>query len=251
MSQEIATFGSHLPANPAELMKGLQNMGGNIASGIGGGLPILRLIKSGEFVFGPENLAVEEGSEWAVNLHTLQHGYACWVDSELLGEQLVPFNLPAPDRNALPDYGGEWKQEASVELKCLNGEDEGVTVLYKSTALGFRSAIKKLIVEIMQQVQTDPAHPYPVIDLGVDSYQHKKHGLTFTPVLSVLRWIDAQGNSVGAPAPALAAAQPAPVAATPAAAATPPPAQADATASPAAASPEAAAGARRRRRATA
>ena len=202
MANDVVNFSGHLPANPAELLKGLQNMGGAIAAGTGSGKPLLRLIKSGEFVYGPENIEVEQGSEWAMNPASLQHGYACWIDSELLGEQLVPFNLPPPSRDQLPDYGdpSAWKQEVSMELRCMTGEDEGVVVQYKSTALGFRTAVKNLILEMMQQVQADPKHIVPVFELGVDSYQHKKHGKTFFPVIEVSRWINADGEGTAAPA---------------------------------------------------
>ena len=186
---DLVKFGSGgLPANPDELVKGLQNVGSNL-QGSTGGMPFLRLLKSGNYAYGPENIEPEEGAHWAVNPYSLAHGFACWGDGELLDERMVPFNQQPPLRSELPDYGHEWTQQVSMQLQCIDGEDEGVTVLYKGTSTGLRNAVKKLIDEIIAQAQHDPAHIVPVMELECDSYQHKKYGEIFFPVLEVSEWV--------------------------------------------------------------
>lgn len=262
---QVEVFGgvSGLPQTADDFLQALQTMVGGIQGG-GGGPPLLRLIKEGIFVYGQENIEVEEGSLWALNPASMEHGWACWDDGQLLGEQMVPFNLPQPRRDALPDYGPdrEWKQQVSARMKCRTGEDVDVEVLYKGTSLGQRNAFKELIIKIMQRVKQDPGHFVPVVELNMDSYQHKKYGKTFFPVLDLYGFMSMSGeNALDWPAPvaasqqpatAAAAAQPAPAQpAAPAVAATPAPAVAPpvtaAAAPPAAAAP--APEVRRRRRA--
>jgi hypothetical protein len=196
----LVKFGTGgVPAKPEDLLKGLQTVG-NALHGASGGVPFLRLLKSGVFAYGPENIEPIEGSEWAVNPYSVMHGYACWGDGELLDERMVPFNQPAPVRADLPDYGNEWGQQVSVMLQCLTGEDKGVTVLYKGTSTGLRNAVKETISAIVSQVQADPVHIVPVVALESTSYQHKKYGEIFVPVLAIQKWVSFDGVAEAAPA---------------------------------------------------
>lgn len=188
MTELVKFGGSALPANPQDLVKGLQNVNQSL-QGSSGGVPFLRLLKSGVFAYGAEAVEPEEGSHWAINPYSLHHGFACWGDGELLDERMVPFNQQPPLRGELPDYGHEWSQQVSMLLQCLDGEDSGTTVLYKGTSTGLRNATKKLIDEIIAQAQIDQTHIVPVVELEVDSYHHKKYGEIFFPVLDVGQWI--------------------------------------------------------------
>lgn len=186
---DLVKFGaSGVPANPEDLVKGLQNVGQTL-QGSSGGLAFLRLLKSGIYAYGPENIEPEPGSTWGINPYSLAHGFACWGDGELLDERMVPFNQQPPMRGELPDYGHEWTQQVAMQLQCLDGEDEGVNVLYKGTSTGLRNAVKKLIDEIIAQAQVNANHIVPVVELECDSYQHKKYGEIFFPVLDVKKWI--------------------------------------------------------------
>lgn len=222
MTKEVVSFGggAGLPANPDALLKGLQNVGQTLQGGMGG-VPLLRLLKSGVFAYGPENIEPEEDSLWAMNPNSLQHGWACWEDSELIGEQMVPFTSPAPARGELPTLGADWKQQVSMVLQCMNGEDEGISVLYKGTSIGLINAVKELINSIVRQLQSDATHCVPVLALECDSYQHKKHGEIFFPVLEIRKWVAFDGSqqasgaieNKNSEAPRATAAAPAPAAA--------------------------------------
>lgn len=226
MSELVKFGGAGLPANPEDLVKGLQNVGQTL-QGSTGGMPLLRLLKSGMYAYGPENIEPEEGSEWAINPYSLAHGFACWGDGELLDERMVPFNQTPPMRSELPDYGHEWNQQVAMQMQCMNGEDEGTVVLYKGTSTGLRNAVKQLIDQIIAQAQVDVAHIVPVVQLECDSYQHKKYGEIFYPILDIEHWLNVedgatapdpvedQSETAGEPAdegesePAEAAAEPA------------------------------------------
>lgn len=182
-----------VPASTADLIQGLQNVNALIKSS--SGVPFLRLLKSGNYAYGPENIEPESGSEWAVNPYSIMHGFACWVDSELMGETMVPFNQPMPSLVDLPDYGGDWDQQVAVTLQCMTGEDEGTSVMFKGTSTGLRTAIKNLIAEIVNQASVNGVLIVPVITLEADSYQHKKYGEIFYPELEVKNWMTMEGVS--------------------------------------------------------
>ena len=61
----------------------------------GGGKPLLRMLKSGDWVFGAGNEEVQDGSHWVINVMSLGHGFTCWVEgagsakNELRGEVMV------------------------------------------------------------------------------------------------------------------------------------------------------------------
>jgi hypothetical protein len=193
----IVKFGTGLPANAEDLAKNLQTMNQNLV-GSSGGMPFLRLLKSGLFAYGAEKIEPEEGSQWAVNPFSLCHGFAAWGDGELLDERMVPFNQTPPLRSELPDYGQPWNQQVSMQLQCLTGEDKSIVVMYKGTSTGLRNATKKLIDEIISQAQIDPDHIVPVVQLEVDSYEHKKYGEIFVPLLEVERWININNGQAAA-----------------------------------------------------
>jgi len=197
MNEIVKFAGSSLPVTPEALEKGLQNVAQTLGSA-SSGTPYLRLLKSGVFAYGPEGIEPEPGSEWAVNPGSLQHGFACWGDGELIDERMVPFNAPLPNPAELPDYGFPWDQQVAVTLQCMTGEDTGTSVLYKGTSRGLRDAIKELITALIGQLQTDPGHCVPVVLLEVDSYTHKKYGQIFTPVLEIVRWLSYDGTESAA-----------------------------------------------------
>ena len=189
---DLMKFAGGLPVNPDDLEHGLQNVAATISGG-SGGIPYMRLLKSGVYAYGAENIEPEEGSQWAVNPYSLQHGFACWGDGELLDERMVPFSDAPPNRAELPDYGHEWNQQIALQLQCVSGEDEGKTVLYKGTSTGFRNAAKGLIDALVARLRTDKVNFVPVIELDIDSYHHKKYGEIFVPIFDIVDWYSMDG----------------------------------------------------------
>jgi len=189
-----------------------------------GGKPILRLLKSGSWVFGQNDDDVQIGSEWAINPMQIGHGWCCWSNNPgnakntLLGEQMVNVLDHKP---MLPDPvpGGEWKEQRVCDLMCLNGDDEGTEVVYKTNSLGGLRAFDGLLAAITAQIDNNPDYLVAIVQLKVDSYDHQKYGQTFIPILDVVGWADMEGNR--APKAGKRAAVAAPAATPPAAAAAP------------------------------
>jgi hypothetical protein len=191
----------------SNLKQGLANVQTSIHTP--GGDPILRMGRDGVWIYGADNVEVQAGSRWAVNPMSLQHGFICWKkipegskeQPELLGEETRSMFQPLPNKDTLPNYGHPWTEEIIVDMKCMNGEDEGEQVIYKPSSTGGLRAMKELIAEMMTQIDKDPAHPVPVLELLTDSYPHKQYGKTYIPILKIVDWVSMDG--VGALAPAV------------------------------------------------
>lgn len=199
MNDLVKFSGGAVPATTDDLLAGLKQTASQVQSS--DGVPLLRLLKSGWYVYGPENIEMQEDSKWALNPYSIHHGFCCWVDSELVGEVMVPFTEPLPAKRDLPEYGEPWGQQYAMILRCMSGEDEGIQVLYKGSSLGLRNAIRELINEqLIPQITKDPEHCVPIIVFDTTDYQHKKHGQIFTPVLKVVGWASIEGDAAPAEA---------------------------------------------------
>lgn len=182
----IPAGGPSLPDLAESMLKGLDNLTTSITDV--GGLPFLGISRGGQWKFGPEQIKVREGAELAVDIRTMKHGYACWDEGELLGEQLVSVGEPLPDPRSLPATGAEWKHAVAFEALFITGPDAGTKVLYKNNSVSGLAAVKGLGNAIKAQFRVDPNRLIPVLHLRTDSYTHKKYGEIFTPVFEVVRW---------------------------------------------------------------
>lgn len=166
-----------------------------------GGEPIMRLGRDGKWIFGAENLEVEAGSKWAINPLSLQHGFICWKvipqgskdTPELLGEEMVSMFSTKPDKGSLPDYGHPWADCLSFNLYCLDGDDEGEQVLFKTSSTGGLRASLEFVGKLMSHLDEDADNPVAVVELKSDSYVHKQYGKTYFPVLDIVEWMDMDG----------------------------------------------------------
>ena len=177
---------SNLPAvNVSQLSTSLTEARTRISLDSPDGLPFLRLLKSGEWVYSADDVDVLEGSVWAVNPSTLAEGFCAWSNGELVGEQMAPMTGTPVLLSQLPDVGAQWKKQIAFMLQCLDGEDEGVIVLYKTTSKGGIKASNKLIAEIIKQIDDDPEAIVPMVKLETDNYKHKEYGKIYTPIFEV------------------------------------------------------------------
>lgn len=165
--------------------------------------PFMRLDQTtGSWVYGQENVAVEEGSEWAINTMSLQHGYVCWSDpkttkrkAELLGERFVRFDVDLPSIIDMPDHsdsGGVWKDAVMFDLACVSGEDQGQQVTYNASTAGGTRAYAELLAAIADR--PSPDYVYPVVKLESTSYESKYGRTVFNPIFRIVGWANADGQ---------------------------------------------------------
>jgi hypothetical protein len=185
-------------ASVASVAQALRTVASEV--GLSGGVAILKMDKTGTWVFGADQTEVQEGSLWAVNPFSFVHGYIAWGDGDVLGEKMAPVSQPLPALDAAPAGSKRgWEMQVGMSLKCLNGEDEGLEVRYCATSVGGKRAVQELAVAIAGQVDRDQTAPVPVVDLQTEHYQHKSYGKIFTPVFNVKKWIGMDGDVVEKP----------------------------------------------------
>ena len=171
---------------------------------------ILKMDKTGHWVFGADQTEAEDDSRWAVNPFSFVHGYIAWGDGEVLAEKMASVTQPLPELDTAPPGAKKgWEQQVGLMLKCLTGEDEGLECRYTTTSVGGKRAVQELAVAIALQVEKDPTKPVPIVTLGKDHYQHKSYGRIYTPVFKVVEWVsmDGEADKAEEPAPAVEGAE--------------------------------------------
>lgn len=176
------------------------------------GTVILKMDKTGHWVFGSDQTEVEADSTWAINPFSFVHGFIAWGDGEVLAEKMVPVSEPLPEvPDAPPGAKRGWETQIGMSLKCLSGEDEGMEARFSTTSVGGKRAVTKLAVDLAEQVEKDQSKPVAIVTLGKDHYTHKSYGRIYTPVFDIQKWIGLDGPEA-APAAAEPEAEAAPAA---------------------------------------
>jgi hypothetical protein len=207
MSNLVNFKGANLPA-VASLTTALRAL--DTAAGPAGSV-IIKMDKTGHWVFGADQTEVEGDSTWAVNPFSFIHGYIAWGDGEVLGEKMVSVSEPLPEMEAAPPNAKRgWEAQIGMSLKCLSGEDKGMEARYTVTSVGGKKAVQALAVAIAEQVEKDQGKPVPVVHLKKDHYTHKSYGRIYTPVFEVVEFVSMDGESDAPAAEAEAPAEAAP-----------------------------------------
>jgi len=179
---------SQLPANPQDLLGGFKRAQQRQEMAGGDG-HFLKLDKTGTWLYGADEVEVEEGSRWAINPATLATGFAAWDDNEKVGEEMALLTGEPVIKSSLPDVGAAWAPQTAMQLKCLDGEDANVEVIYSTTSKGGQKAFKVVLATITARIEDGETDIIPIVEMDVDSYKHKKYGKIFTPVLKVVGWM--------------------------------------------------------------
>jgi hypothetical protein len=175
------------------------------------GMVILKMDRTGHWIFGADQTEVESGSKWAVNPYSFIHGYIDWGDGAVLGEKMVSMTQPLPEVEAAPPGASKgWEQQIGVSLKCIDGDDAGMEARFTATSVGGKRAVQELALAVAAQVDKDQSKPVPVVTLGKDHYQHKSYGRIYTPVFDVVEWVSMDGKANATQEPEAPAAEPAP-----------------------------------------
>ena len=209
MSNLVAFSQANLPS-VASLSTALRALDKDVGPS---GVVILKMDKTGHWVFGADQTAIEDGSTWAVNPFSFVHGYIAWGDGEVLAEKMVSVSEPLPNIDVAPPGAKKgWETQVGMSLKCLSGDDEGMEARYTTTSVGGKRSVQTLALAIAAQVEKDQSKPVPVVRLKKDHYTHKSYGKIFTPVFEVVEWasMDGKTEEVDAPEEANPAAEDAP-----------------------------------------
>ena len=192
MSNVIKFSGANLPA-VANLSTALRSLERDVGSA---GIVILKMDKTGHWVYGADQTEVESESLWAVNPFSFVHGYIAWGDGEVLGEQMVSVAQPLPELSPAPPNAKKgWETQVGMSLKCMSGEDKDMDARYTTTSVGGKRSVQTLALAIAAQVEKDQSKPVPVVRLKKDHYTHKSYGKIYTPVFEIVEWMSMDGDN--------------------------------------------------------
>ena len=190
MTNLVAFAGSNLPSvqSLSTALRSMETESSAVSA-------ILKMDRTGHWVYGAGENEVEAESTWAVNPFSFVHGFICWGEGEVLGEKMVNITQPLPELDAAPAGGKRgWETQVGMSLKCLSGEDKGLEVRYSTTSVGGKRSVQALAVAIATQVDDDQTKPVPVITLKKEFYQHKAYGKIYTPLFDVVEWVGLGGE---------------------------------------------------------
>jgi len=167
------------------------------------GVVILKMDKTGHWVFGADQTEVEDDTTWAVNPFSFVHGFIAWGDGEVLGEKMASVSQPLPELDVSPPGAKKgWETQVGMSLKCLSGEDKGMEARFTTTSVGGKRAVQALAVALAEQVDKDQTKPVAIVKLKKDHYAHKSYGKIFTPVFQVVEWVSMDAEEAAPAAPA-------------------------------------------------
>ncbi len=202
----IVKFGNANLPSVASLSSALRSIEPEAAVG---GVAILKMDKTGHWVFGADQTEIETDSLWAVNPFSFTHGFIAWGDGAVLGEKMVPVSQPLPELDPAPPQASKgWEKQIGLSLKCISGPDAGLEVRYQTTSVGGKRAVSALAAAVATQVDTDQSKPVAIVKLGKEHYQHKSYGRIYTPVFAIQNWVGMDGEDATDEAPAAADAEP-------------------------------------------
>ena len=195
-----------------DFISGLEN---TVKSGpIGGGsLPILKMDRdTGDLSFGEDSTPLEDDDVLAVDVHAILHGYRAFALTENNIAQTVDGDpaefmepltadideiwesLPELEEEKVKKGRGhvmqqpEYKFSYDVPLVIIEGTNAGTQIIWKPTALGATSNIRKLLKEVLVRGKKGKSY-IPVVQLSSSSYDHKQHGTIWKVDIEVLEFV--------------------------------------------------------------
>jgi hypothetical protein len=160
------------------------------------GVVILKMDKTGHWVFGADQTEVEDDSLWAINPFSFVHGFIAWGDGEVLGEKMASVSQPLPELEEAPPQAKKgWENQVGMSLKCISGDDKDMEARYTTTSVGGKRSVQTLAVALADQVDKDQTKPVAVVRLKKDHYAHKSYGKIYTPVFEIVEWISMDADA--------------------------------------------------------
>jgi hypothetical protein len=159
----------------------------------------------GDWLFGRDAEELKEGTQCVAVMPTLVDGWQKWENGKPSGAKLglVAEGFKPARRFELGDDDTElWETDTisgekkdpwtQVYYLGLVKADDGTIMTFSTSSFGGRKAVRKLSGDFAKQC-SKYAGKYPVVSLGVGSYQHevKAYGRIKFPTLEIVDWVPA------------------------------------------------------------
>jgi len=186
----------------------------------GGGTIVGELLKfaKGDYFAGQDSREIPTGTRLVANMETLETGWVCWRDGRPtehrmgpVAEHFVPawrkdlgdLDKALWDRDDKNEPRDPWQRAENIQLADPR---DGKVYTFSTSSVGGRNALRDLCTDFANK-RRQHAEKHPVIELGVDSYQHhnKQLGRIKTPTFVIVGWypkdaVDLQPSQVAAAA---------------------------------------------------
>ncbi len=140
----------------------------------GGGAIVGELLKfaKGDYLAGQDSREIPIGTRLIANMDTLETGWVRWMDGR-----------PSEHRMGLvaEHFTPAWRKDLDPS--------DGKIYTFSTSSVGGRNALRDLCTDYAHGRRQHP-NEHPVIELGVDSYQHsnKQLGRIKTPTFVIVGW---------------------------------------------------------------
>jgi hypothetical protein len=164
---------------------------------------LLKFIK-GVWYAGPDQKKIELGTRMIVNGDSMMLGWQLWADERVvdfvMGELVKGFQPPKREELSFPPgpngKNAEWPLDDNgnpadpwrYAIQVLMRDEDGQLYTFSIGSKGGRSALGLLMLEWSQKCR-EGAEVYPVVELGADTYKHKKYSLIDIPLLEIVDWL--------------------------------------------------------------
>lgn len=170
-----------------------------VASELGGGGGVFMKFNGndGLFTYGSGGDELPLGSQLAFNARSLERGWICWKDEEVVGEEMVPYLTGKPkDKSALDDNGpyesnqDGWQEQMAVVFKMT--EEPFHELQFKATGITKLNAIKRLVQDFVKSYKANPGL-IPVVEIDETEFESKAKGARgakkHAPVFKIVAWV--------------------------------------------------------------
>jgi len=151
--------------------------------------------KDGRFIRGFDKTDVDLGTRFMMHPASTSDGFIKWEDGRPVDYKIRELNNPQQQpvtRESLGDLDkDDWddgKDPWSYVMMIAMKDDNGVPLTFTTGTVGGKNAIKKALRD-WRLARSKHADKVPVVELGVDSYEHRVHRTTVTfPVFRIVGW---------------------------------------------------------------
>lgn len=149
--------------------------------------------KDGKFLRGFDKNEVEEGTLLRIAPTSVQDGFVKWEDGKpvdwRLREWISRAQLPIyrdtlGDMDKINQPDDPWAYTMLIAMK----DEDDVQLKFSTSSVGGANAVRKVLREWKRLRDKHPCQ-VPVVSLGSDSYEHKKHKTEVQfPVFEIVAW---------------------------------------------------------------
>lgn len=186
---------SNLPITTNDLLNKLMAVSAQIAPTQSSDTMFIKLNPALGWVYGQDNMENEEGAKWAIDPLSMAQGFIYWgMSSNVLGDKMQPLTDGIMQKSELPEMTEPskqgWQAQCGFMMNCVDGEDKGTQVLYKSSTMGAEKAFGELYNTINARLQAKNPEIVPIVLLERGSYPHsnKEFGHVVFPVFNIVGW---------------------------------------------------------------